>query len=101
MEEHGKKSMCCGGGGGGMFREARTKFRISELRVLQAMETPARHIVTACPYCLNMLTDATKTVGSKVKSELLVEESTLAVLDVAELVAEAMGLCKRLAPFCY
>jgi Fe-S oxidoreductase len=101
MEDHGKKSMCCGGGGGGMFREARTKFRISEVRVLQAMQTPARHIVTACPYCLNMLTDATKTVGSKVKSELLVEESTLVVLDVAELVAEAMGLCKRLAPFCY
>ncbi len=100
MEDNRKRSMCCGGGGGGMFRETRVKFRVSELRVLQAMKTPAKHIITACPYCLNMLTDATKTIGSKVESDLLVDESTLAVLDLAELVAEAMGLCKRLTPYC-
>ncbi|MFQ5978994.1 MAG: (Fe-S)-binding protein [Candidatus Heimdallarchaeota archaeon] len=91
MEDHGKQSMCCGGGGGGMFRETNVDFRVSELRVLQVLQTPARDIVTVCPYCLNMLTDATKTIVDKVDHEIL-GEAPLNALDLAELILEAMKI---------
>jgi Fe-S oxidoreductase len=97
MPNHGQFSYCCGGGGGGMFRDTPkwVKTRISEKRVLEAKDTldsfdkdgvsekkPKRILVTACPFCTSMLTDATKT--RQIEEEVEVK-------DLVELVLEAMG----------
>jgi Fe-S oxidoreductase len=50
--------------------------RISHVRVDEAMRTGARALVTACPYCLQMLHEA-------VQAKQLEEQ--LQVLDLAEL----------------
>ncbi|MFW9904393.1 MAG: heterodisulfide reductase-related iron-sulfur binding cluster [Candidatus Thorarchaeota archaeon] len=91
MPNHGQFSYCCGGGGGGMFRETPewVETRISERRVIEAKETfqntesgVKKVLITACPFCTSMLTDATKT-------QQLEEE--IDVIDLIELVSEAMG----------
>ncbi|MFX0182445.1 MAG: heterodisulfide reductase-related iron-sulfur binding cluster [Candidatus Hodarchaeota archaeon] len=90
MPNHGQFSYCCGGGGGGMFKETPewVEMRISERRVLEAKETldsknsTKKVLITACPFCTSMLTDALKT-------QQLEEE--IEVLDIIELVQEAMG----------
>ncbi len=96
MPNNKQFSYCCGGGGGGMFRETPewVEERISEKRVLEAKETldsfesgksenkPKRMIITACPFCTSMLTDATKT--KQIEEEIEVK-------DIVELVLEAMG----------
>jgi Fe-S oxidoreductase/nitrate reductase gamma subunit len=96
MPNNKQFSYCCGGGGGGMFRETPewVEERISEKRVVEAKETldsfefgnsenkSKRMIITACPFCTSMLTDATKTKQIEEKIE---------VKDLVELVLEAMG----------
>lgn len=96
MPNNKQFSYCCGGGGGGMFRETPewVETRISEIRVLEAKETldsikasnteekPNKVIITACPFCTSMLTDATKT--QQIEEEIDVK-------DLVELVLEAMG----------
>jgi len=96
MPNHGQFSYCCGGGGGGMFRETPewVTTRISEHRILEAKETlvsfsedkeddkPRKKIlITACPFCTSMLTDASKT------QQL---EGDIEIKDLIELVLEAM-----------
>ena len=97
MPNHGQFSYCCGGGGGNMFRETPEwiETRISEKRVLEAKDTlgspniqsaggsPKKVLLTACPFCTSMLTDALKT-------QQLEEE--FEVMDLVELVNEAMGI---------
>ncbi len=82
MPRSRNRSLCCGGGGGRMWFEAEEGGKISELRVMEAAETGAEVIATACPFCLAMLTDAVKTAGL---------EGHLEVKDIGELVLEAMG----------
>lgn len=94
MPNNRQFSYCCGGGGGGMFRETPewVKTRISERRVLEAKETLesfdkteknySKILITACPFCTSMLTDATKT--QQIEEEIEVK-------DLIEVVLEAMG----------
>lgn len=96
MPNNKQFSYCCGGGGGGMFRETPewVEERISEKRVIEAKETldsfesgdsentPKKVIITACPFCTSMLTDATKT--KQIEEEIEVK-------DLVELVLEAMS----------
>ena len=79
MERHGAKSFCCGGGGGRLWQEEAVGQRISHLRVEEALKTGAQALVTACPYCLQMLGEAVQAKQT---------EEWLQVLDVAELAAE-------------
>ena len=79
-----------------MFRETPdwVETRISERRILEAKETliekngnngdstPKKVLLTACPFCTSMLTDAMKT------QQL---EEILDVTDLVEMVNEAMG----------
>ncbi|MFX1517378.1 MAG: (Fe-S)-binding protein, partial [Promethearchaeota archaeon] len=91
MPNHGQFSYCCGGGGGGMFRETPdwVETRISERRVMEAKETlqgaePGvnKVLITTCPFCTSMLTDATKTQQI---------EEEIKVIDLIELVQEALS----------
>jgi Fe-S oxidoreductase/nitrate reductase gamma subunit len=81
MERARQDSFCCGGGGGRLWMESDAEQRISEIRVKEAAATGAETIVTACPYCLSMLTDAVEVAGYGGRIE---------VMDLAEVVASAM-----------
>jgi Fe-S oxidoreductase/nitrate reductase gamma subunit len=76
MPRCGKKTFCCGAGGGRMWFEEAPSQRVSVLRAQEALAAGARNLATACPFCLNMMTDgmAGAPGGENVK-----------VLDVAEL----------------
>src|SRR5262249_35823513 len=75
MPRCGKKTFCCGAGGGRMWFEEAPSQRVSVLRSQEAIATGARTLATACPFCLNMMTDgmAGTQGGENVK-----------VLDIAE-----------------
>ncbi len=79
-------SLCCGGGGGGMwldgFHWEKAHTRTSEWRIQEALAVGADILAVACPYEPLRFEDATKVVP---------EAANLAVKDVAELLAEAMG----------
>jgi Fe-S oxidoreductase len=53
--------------------------RVNEARYKEAKETGADTLAVGCPFCMTMLTDASKADGG-----------TVQVKDVAELVAERM-----------
>ncbi len=81
MPNHKERSVCCGGGGGGVFKPQTRGRSLSELRVLEAMDTGAEIIATACPYCIRMLNEAIATLGVQQKIE---------VCDVAELLVRSI-----------
>ncbi|GIM51633.1 (Fe-S)-binding protein [Capnocytophaga cynodegmi] len=81
MKKSKKRSLCCGAGGTQMFKEPEKGNKdINILRTEQALETQPNIIATACPFCNTMLTD-----GIKFKEK----ESSIEVLDIAELLYEA------------
>jgi Fe-S oxidoreductase len=79
MPRSGKKTFCCGAGGGRMWFEELPEQRVSRLRAQEAVATGAKTLATACPFCLNMMSDgmAASKGGEDVR-----------VLDVAELLLE-------------
>jgi len=81
MERSRNSGFCCGGGGGRFWMEERLGTRISEARIQQVMDVGADTVATACPYCVQMFTDAIKAKGA---------EETLVAKDIAELVVESM-----------
>ncbi|MEA1878071.1 MAG: (Fe-S)-binding protein [Bacteroidota bacterium] len=77
-------ALCCGAGGGQMFKEAEKGDKeVFVERTNDALETGAEIIVTACPYCMVMLTDGLKYAS---------KEEEVKNFDLAELVAEALEL---------
>jgi Fe-S oxidoreductase len=76
--------LCCGAGGAQMFKEPeKGKMDINVARTEDALSTGATTIAVACPFCMTMMID-----GVKNKEK----ESSVAVKDLAELIAEAQGL---------
>ena len=84
MERNRSFALCCGAGGGQMFKEAEKGDKeIFIERTEEALKTGASVIATACPFCMTMMTD-----GIKYKNR----EEDIRNLDIAELVAESLGL---------
>lgn len=82
MAHHRDAGLCCGGGGGRMWYEgSNPEARLAPDRIREALEVGARVIATACPFCLNMLEDAAKTMGV---------DQQIQVKDIMELVEEAL-----------
>lgn len=79
-ELHGERTFCCGAGGANYWYDVREEKRISHIRLEQLMETKASTIVTLCPFCNAMLSDAART-----------KEVKVAIKDVAEVVAERLA----------
>jgi len=77
------KGLCCGAGGAQMFMEEKGTERVNKKRTLQLLETGAKSIASACPFCMTMLTDG-------LKAENL--EDSVKQMDVAELLAQACQL---------
>jgi len=82
MKRSKQNGLCCGAGGGQMFKEPEKGSKdINIERTEEALGTGAEYIVTACPFCMVMMSD-----GVKNKEK----EAEIKVLDVAEYVADAM-----------
>ncbi|WP_026691625.1 (Fe-S)-binding protein [Alteribacter aurantiacus] len=75
MERNRENGMCCGAGGGMMWMEEDTGTRVNEARTEQALAVNPSVIGSACPYCLTMLSDGTKSkeVEESVKTMDIVE----------------------------
>ncbi|MBI4562298.1 MAG: (Fe-S)-binding protein [Candidatus Rokubacteria bacterium] len=85
MPRNRENGYCCGGGGGGMwldsFSQDHTKMRLSDRRVIEAVETGAQGLAICCPYEVSRFEDAVKATGN---------EGRLDVRDIAELIDQAM-----------
>ncbi len=76
--------LCCGAGGAQMFKEAeKGNKEINVERTEEALTTGASIIVSNCPFCMTMMRDGVKNAN---------KEDDVAVLDLAELVAQAKDL---------
>jgi len=81
MERNKSRALCCGAGGAQMFKEPENgDMEVFELRTQDALDVNPETIITACPFCMTMLTD-----GVKLKEK----EEEIQVLDIAELIAKA------------
>lgn len=84
MKSCRSRGLCCGAGGAQMFKEPEKGNKdINIERTEQALETQPDIIAAGCPFCNTMLTD-----GVKNKEK----EGSLAVLDLAEMIATAKDL---------
>ncbi|MBE0672668.1 MAG: 4Fe-4S dicluster domain-containing protein [Anaerolineales bacterium] len=80
MPRNGAKSFCCGAGGAQMWKEEEEgTTRVNSTRFAEAKSTGADTVAVGCPFCLTMMTDASKADGDSMQ-----------VKDVAEIVAERM-----------
>jgi len=82
MPRSGCRTFCCGAGGGRMWFDEPPEQRVSHQRGQEVLATGATRLATACPFCLNMMTDALTALDSGQQVQ---------VLDVAELLAQAIG----------
>lgn len=83
MKRSRKNGLCCGAGGAQMFKEAEAGNKeINIERIEEALGTGATVVAAACPFCITMLSD-----GIKNKEK----EDSVAVYDLAELVAASMA----------
>jgi Fe-S oxidoreductase/nitrate reductase gamma subunit len=57
MPRNGRKTFCCGAGGGRMWFDEAPAQRVSTIRAREAVSTGSKTLATACPFCLNMMTD--------------------------------------------
>lgn len=84
MPRHGKDSFCCGAGGAQYWKEEEpgvTGEKININRYREAEATGAEILAIGCPFCYTMMGDANREEGNHMK-----------VMDVAELVVEAMSV---------
>ncbi|ELZ09416.1 hypothetical protein C479_11370 [Halovivax asiaticus JCM 14624] len=87
MPRNRADSFCCGGGGGGLWMDFEEEPKPSEERLREALEdtdagAAVEKFVVACPMCMTMYEDGRKTGGF---------EDEIEIVDVAELLVEAIG----------
>lgn len=87
MPRHGARALCCGAGGARMWMEEPIGKRVNVERTEEAMSTGADRLGVACPFCMIMLDDGVKVRGTG-----------LEVVDVAQVVAHAVGAAGQPAP---
>jgi Fe-S oxidoreductase len=80
MPRHGAQSFCCGAGGAQMWKEEEHGVAaVNMTRYNEAAATGAKTIAVGCPFCLTMMTDASKQADQGIK-----------VKDIAEIIAERL-----------
>ncbi len=85
FERHGDASFCCGAGGANYFYKTPGATSVSGLRLAQARDVGAATVATACPFCLGMLEDATKSGDA----------TPVKIRDLSELVAAQLPTVQR------
>jgi len=81
MPRHGKRSFCCGAGGAQIFKEEEEgREPVYRERAREALQTGAKTIVTACPFCMIMLRDGVRDLA----------EGQAEVKDIIELLSEGL-----------
>ncbi|WP_163515816.1 (Fe-S)-binding protein [Gelidibacter japonicus] len=84
MKSCKSRGLCCGAGGAQMFKEAELGNKeINVKRTEEAVEVKPDIIAAGCPFCNTMMTDGVKSKN---------KESEIAVMDIAELIANAEDL---------
>jgi len=83
MPRSRSRSFCCGGGGGRFWMEEHLGTRINHARFEDVQRAGARMVVTSCPFCLTMMSDAIKEKGMEEKHE---------ARDLAQVLREAVGV---------
>ncbi|MBJ7882437.1 (Fe-S)-binding protein [Gelidibacter salicanalis] len=84
MKSCKSRGLCCGAGGAQMFKDAEPGTKeVNVARTEQAIDVKPEIIAAGCPFCNTMMTD-----GVKAKDK----ESEIAVMDIAELIANAQDL---------
>jgi Fe-S oxidoreductase len=81
-----KKGLCCGAGGAQMWKEEEkstnsagvTAERVNIKRTKQLVDTEAKTVASACPFCITMVADGVKAME---------KEESVNTLDVAEILA--------------
>lgn len=81
MKRNKENGFCCGAGGGRMWMEETIGTRVNENRAAEAIETGAKTVATACPFCMTMMNDGIKAHK---------KENEVEVRDIAEIVAESI-----------
>lgn len=80
MPRNSAKSFCCGAGGAQMWKEEENgTARVNMTRFAEAKSTGADTVAVGCPFCMTMMSDASKADGGDIQ-----------VKDVAEIVAERL-----------
>jgi len=85
MHRHRRTAFCCGAGGARMWMEEKIGTRINVNRTDEALATGADVISTACPYCMIMLDDATKSRQAEGSAP-----ESVRVLDVAQVLEQSL-----------
>jgi Fe-S oxidoreductase len=84
MKRAKANGLCCGAGGAQMFKDAeKGNKEVNIERADDMLETKANIVAAACPFCMTMLRDGVKHHN---------KEEEIQVLDVAELIANAVDL---------
>lgn len=84
MKSCKSRGLCCGAGGAQMFKDAEKGDKeVNVERTEQAIEVKPQIIAAGCPFCNTMMTDGVKATN---------KEGEIAVMDVAELIANAQDL---------
>src|SRR5581483_2582853 len=86
LPRHGRGTFCCGAGGGRMWMEEQRGTRVNAERTREVVEAGAETLAVGCPFCLTMLRDGLADAGHGPGSS-----NEIAVLDLAELVAERLA----------
>jgi len=82
MAHNRADSLCCGGGGGGAWYTGRPAVGSPGVqRIREALATRADCLVTACPYCLRMLSNAVREIGA---------QDRIAVRDIADILLQSV-----------
>ncbi|MFZ2489169.1 MAG: (Fe-S)-binding protein [Anaerolineae bacterium] len=80
MPRHGEQSFCCGAGGAQMWKEEEHgTAAVNMTRYQEAAALDVKTIAVGCPFCLTMLTDASKQADQGIE-----------VKDIVELVASGL-----------
>ncbi len=79
MTDNREMALCCGGGGDVEMADADVAQAVGRSRILQAQETGAQYIITACQQCKRTLLGAARTNKIRIRT-----------LDIAELVWESV-----------